>query len=144
MTRRACYPSIQAWMRGCPRGRVARRSDVATQGWAARGELARQVRGPLARGPAGPPNPAAASAELTGWPPPLATLHAQANQLLRGEPALAARIRSLRGYPIVINAWGSWCGPCRAEFGVFATASAEYGRRVAFIGADVNDDTAEA
>jgi cytochrome c biogenesis protein CcmG/thiol:disulfide interchange protein DsbE len=44
----------------------------------------------------------------------------------------------------VVNAWGSWCAPCRAEFGLFATAAAEYGRRVAFLGADVNDDASEA
>jgi cytochrome c biogenesis protein CcmG/thiol:disulfide interchange protein DsbE len=50
----------------------------------------------------------------------------------------------LRGYPIVLNAWGSWCGPCQAEFGLFAAASARYGRRVAFLGADVNDVASDA
>ena len=57
---------------------------------------------------------------------------------------LTARIRALRGYPIVINAWASWCAPCRSEFGLFAAASARYGRRVAFLGADTDDSTGDA
>jgi thiol-disulfide isomerase/thioredoxin len=64
--------------------------------------------------------------------------------VLGGEPALATRIRSLRGYPVVLNAWGSWCPACRAEFGLFASASARYGRRVAFLGADVDDVASDA
>jgi cytochrome oxidase Cu insertion factor (SCO1/SenC/PrrC family)/thiol-disulfide isomerase/thioredoxin len=127
-----------------PSGRVLWYYDVSTQGWLDRSALERQVRAALARGPAGPPNAAAVRAQLTGSPPALAALHAQASRLLDGEPALAARIRALRGYPIVINAWGSWCAPCRAEFGLFATASAAYGRRVAFIGADVSDNSGDA
>jgi cytochrome oxidase Cu insertion factor (SCO1/SenC/PrrC family)/thiol-disulfide isomerase/thioredoxin len=127
-----------------PSGRVLWYYDVSTQGWLDRSALERQVRAALRRGPAGPPSAEAVKAQLTGSPPTLAALHAQANRLLDGEPALAARIRSLRGYPIVINAWGSWCAPCRAEFGLFATASAAYGRRVAFIGADVSDDAGDA
>jgi cytochrome oxidase Cu insertion factor (SCO1/SenC/PrrC family)/thiol-disulfide isomerase/thioredoxin len=127
-----------------PSGRVLWYYDISTQGWLARSALERQLRAALTRGPAGTPNAAAVRAELTGSPPVLAALHAQANRLLDGEPALAARIRSLRGYPIVINAWGSWCAPCRAEFGLFAAASAAYGRRVAFIGADVSDDGGDA
>jgi cytochrome oxidase Cu insertion factor (SCO1/SenC/PrrC family)/thiol-disulfide isomerase/thioredoxin len=127
-----------------PSGRVLWYYDVSTQGWLDRAALERQLRAALTRGPAGTPNAAAVRAELTGSPPALAALHAQANRLLDGEPALAARIRWLRGYPIVINAWGSWCAPCRAEFGLFAAASAAYGRRVAFIGADVGDDSGDA
>ena len=44
----------------------------------------------------------------------------------------------------MLNAWGSWCAPCRAEFGLLASASARYGRQVGFLGADVNDDPGDA
>jgi cytochrome oxidase Cu insertion factor (SCO1/SenC/PrrC family)/thiol-disulfide isomerase/thioredoxin len=127
-----------------PTGRVLWYYDVATSGWLSRAALEKQVRNALAKSPKSPLNASAVQADLAGSPPPLASIHAEASRLLSGEPALAARIRSLRGYPIVINAWGSWCAPCRAEFGLLATAAAEYGRRVAFLGADVNDDTSEA
>jgi cytochrome oxidase Cu insertion factor (SCO1/SenC/PrrC family)/thiol-disulfide isomerase/thioredoxin len=125
-------------------GRVLWYHDVSTSGWLSRAALDRQMRNALARPPQGPASATVTRAELAGSPAALAALHAQADQLLGGEPALAARIRSLRGYPIVLNAWGSWCPPCRAEFGLLASASARYGRRVAFLGADVNDDTGDA
>ena len=127
-----------------PTGRILWYYDVSTSGWLSRAALDRQVRDALAKAPKGPTNASAVQADLAGSPPPLAAIHAQANQLLGGEHALAARIRSLRGYPIVVNAWGSWCPPCRAEFGLLATAAADYGRRVAFLGADVNDEPSDA
>jgi thiol-disulfide isomerase/thioredoxin len=76
-------------------------------------------------------------ARLSGSPPPLAALHAQADELLPGGlQALRARLSSLRGSPIVINKWASWCVPCRAEFGVFQRVSVAMGSEVAFIGID--------
>ncbi len=40
--------------------------------------------------------------------------------------------------------WGSWCGPCQAEFPLFSSASLSYGKRVAFLGLDVNDESSAA
>ncbi len=79
---------------------------------------------------------------LSGSPPPLAALHAQANQLLPGGlGALRARLTALRGTPVVINKWASWCEPCRAEFPVFQHVSVSQGKHVAFIGIDSGDTT---
>jgi len=77
---------------------------------------------------------------LSGSPPALAALHAQAGEILSGGlPALRARLAALHGIPVVINKWASWCEPCRAEFGVFQRVSVSRGREVAFIGIDSGD-----
>jgi thiol-disulfide isomerase/thioredoxin len=81
-----------------------------------------------------------ARALLSGSPPPLAALHAQANQLLPGGlGALRTRLAAFRGTPVVINKWASWCEPCRAEFPVFQHVSVSQGKHVAFIGVDSGD-----
>ena len=91
------------------------------------------------------PSTAQLAADLKGSPPPLAGLHRQANQLLGGgTTAMRARLRSLRGYPVVVTQWASWCGPCQAEFPYFQQLSATLGRRVAFIGNDANDPLGDA
>ncbi len=80
------------------------------------------------------------SAQLRGAPEPLAALHAQANQLLGGGAGgFAARLRSLRGAPVVVNKWASWCDPCQSEFPVFQRVSVQLGRQVAFLGLDGKD-----
>lgn len=82
---------------------------------------------------------------LAGAPAPLASLHRQANQLLPGGPAaLEARLRELRGHPVVINKWASWCEPCKQEFPYLQRLSVEFGREVAFIGVDSNDNADDA
>jgi cytochrome c biogenesis protein CcmG/thiol:disulfide interchange protein DsbE len=83
-------------------------------------------------------------ARLAGSPAPLAALHAQAGELeVGGVGAFHARLAALRGQPIVINKWASWCAPCRSEFGAFQAASVSLGRRVAFVGID-SGDTSDA
>ncbi|HEX3691199.1 MAG TPA: TlpA disulfide reductase family protein [Solirubrobacteraceae bacterium] len=82
----------------------------------------------------------AVSAALAGSPAVLAGLHAQGNQLLSGGPdAFKARLKALRGHPVVINEWASWCEPCQSEFPVFQRVAARFGRQVAFIGVDSKD-----
>jgi cytochrome c biogenesis protein CcmG, thiol:disulfide interchange protein DsbE len=77
---------------------------------------------------------------LAGSPAVLAALHAQASEILPGgADALHARLAALRGYPLVINKWASWCVPCRSERSAFQRASVKFGRTVAFVGIDSGD-----
>ncbi len=75
--------------------------------------------------------------ELAGAPAPLAALHAQGSRLLDG--SLRDRLKQLRGYPVVINKWGSWCPPCRLEFPIFQEVAVKRGKEVAFLGLDGKD-----
>jgi cytochrome c biogenesis protein CcmG/thiol:disulfide interchange protein DsbE len=84
-------------------------------------------------------------AQLAGAPKPLADLHSQSCELIGGGPAAyRARLAALKGYPVVVNQWASWCGPCRAEFPHFQKLSRSLGKRVAFIGVDLQDDNGNA
>ncbi|HWF25520.1 MAG TPA: redoxin domain-containing protein [Solirubrobacteraceae bacterium] len=126
-------------------GRVIWYYDVATQGPLPAAALSADVRAALRAPPkVSVPSSGAVPSSLAGSPAPLAGLHDQAGRLLGSGSALAARLRRLRGYPVVINAWASWCPPCRSEFPLFASASARYGRRVAFVGVDTNDLSGDA
>lgn len=49
----------------------------------------------------------------------------------------------LRGYPVVINQWASWCGPCRFEFPFFQHLARRYRGEVAFLGVDSKDSASE-
>lgn len=89
--------------------------------------------------------PADTARRLAGAPPPLAALHAQANRILPGSPqSFKARLAELKGHPVVVNAWASWCGPCRFEFPFFQGTSVKLGRSVAFVGINVGDNTGDA
>jgi cytochrome c biogenesis protein CcmG/thiol:disulfide interchange protein DsbE len=79
-------------------------------------------------------------ADYRSAPPPLAALFSKRNALLGGGAAgFALELRALRGYPVVVNTWASWCTDCRAEFSIFQQVAPKYGRTVAFVGDDYED-----
>ena len=82
---------------------------------------------------------------LAGAPKPLAELYAKGDRLVSGGTgAFERELTALRGHPVVVSVWASWCEPCRQEFPYLQRLSARYGKRVAFIGVDTNDDDAAA
>jgi cytochrome c biogenesis protein CcmG, thiol:disulfide interchange protein DsbE len=84
-------------------------------------------------------------AALRDAPPELAALYRKGDRLLGGgTAAYRSRLRSLRGHPVVVNDWASWCEPCRRELPLFGRAAARFGTRVAFLGVDAEDDPAAA
>ena len=54
------------------------------------------------------------------------------------------RLRDLRGKPVVLNFWATWCGPCNAEMPLLVEMEKQYGSRVAFIGASLDDSKTKA
>jgi thiol-disulfide isomerase/thioredoxin len=87
-----------------------------------------------------PANPAFDSA-----PAPIKALHADRAKLLGGGvPAFEKQLTALKGHPVVVNKWASWCGPCRAEFPVMQKAAVQEAKNVAFVGVDSSDNDDDA
>ena len=50
----------------------------------------------------------------------------------------------LRGKPVVVNIWASWCAPCRTEMPLLDRAARTYEGRVTFLGVASRDDRQDA
>jgi cytochrome c biogenesis protein CcmG, thiol:disulfide interchange protein DsbE len=54
-------------------------------------------------------------------------------------------LADLRGHPVVLNFWASWCGPCKQEAPLLAQAEKEWRKQgVVFLGVDSEDQTDNA
>jgi thiol-disulfide isomerase/thioredoxin len=59
---------------------------------------------------------------------------------LKDSAGRKVRLKELRGKPVVLNFWATWCGPCNAEMPMLVAFEKEYtARGVVFIGASMDD-----
>ncbi len=94
---------------------------------------------PLGGSPGGSP---AASSVLVGGSPLIgAPLPDITLEDVDGQPV---RLADLRGRPLIVNIWASWCVPCRAEFPLLVGAYGEYRDRGLEIVGIVHRDSAES
>lgn len=81
-----------------------------------------------------------ALAPLVGHPAPDFTLVPWNDP---AQPSL--QLSALKGKPIVLNVWASWCGPCKQEAPMFESAWLRHQPDgVVFLGIDYQDQTQEA
>ena len=76
---------------------------------------------------------------LAGAPAPLARLYRRPALVNGGTDAFKRQLAALHGYPVVVNKWASWCGPCRHEFPFFQQQVTKRGKRVAFMAVNSED-----
>ena len=78
-------------------------------------------------------------------PPKLKALYEQGGKIVPGGlDAFSQQLADVKGYPVVVNNWASWCVPCRTEWPWLQQAAADDLDRVAFMGVNTDDEDAAA
>jgi thiol-disulfide isomerase/thioredoxin len=60
------------------------------------------------------------------------------------QPGTELNLAALRGKPVILNFWASWCTPCRAEMPALQRAWLALGSREDFLGVDTADQRSAA
>ena len=79
----------------------------------------------------------------------LAALHGagapKADLTLKDASGAKVRLRDLRGKPVLLNFWATWCGPCNAEMPMLVEFERQFAARgVQFIAASLDDTKTKA
>jgi cytochrome c biogenesis protein CcmG/thiol:disulfide interchange protein DsbE len=78
-------------------------------------------------------------------PTPVPTLPGSPTELPDADPGTFRQLLStLRGTPVLVNVWASWCGPCFQEAPALADMAREFTGKVQFLGLDILDRRAPA
>jgi cytochrome c biogenesis protein CcmG, thiol:disulfide interchange protein DsbE len=86
--------------------------------------------------------PKLSAKERGALPKPIAKNLAEANQVI--DTPIADKLSSLRGVPVVVNQWASWCPNCKFEFPFFQREAKKFEKKVAFLGLDSQDNQGDA
>jgi len=81
------------------------------------------------------PNPSLQRSPMVGRPAPPFSLVP-----VGGGPPIS--LEGLRGRPVVVNFWATWCGPCAQEHEVLQQAARAHGAQVQFLGVVYDDEEA--
>jgi thiol-disulfide isomerase/thioredoxin len=79
----------------------------------------------------------------------LAVLHGagapKVDLTLKDAAGAKVRLRDLRGKPVLLNFWATWCGPCNAEMPMLVEFERQYASRgVQFVAASLDDAKTKA
>ena len=55
---------------------------------------------------------------------------------------MGAQLNTLKG-PMILNVWGSWCGPCKEEIPIFRSFYEKAKDKVSLVGIDVEESSIE-
>lgn len=82
----------------------------------------------------------AAAGSAGGLPPAPAIGHPAPDFTLTGVTGEPVTLAALRGQPVVLNFWATWCPPCRAELPELQAASERLQGQVAIVGVNQAED----
>jgi cytochrome c biogenesis protein CcmG, thiol:disulfide interchange protein DsbE len=88
------------------------------------------------------PAPRLTAGQRHGLPPQITAEVKQANQII--DTPLQSELAKLRGVPVVVNQWASWCPNCKFEFPFFQREAKRVRKQVAFLGLDSQDSEGNA